>query len=73
MSTSQTYAVSGLTCGHCVSSVTEEIMALRGVREVAVDLVAGGVSTVTVISAEDVTDAEIAAALDEAGEYHLVP
>lgn len=43
-----TYQVEGMTCGHCARSVTEEITALEEVRDVRVDLVAGGVSTVTV-------------------------
>ena len=37
-----TYLVSGMTCGHCVSAVTEEIGKLDGVTGVEVDLVAGG-------------------------------
>ncbi len=38
-----TYAVTGMTCGHCVSSVQEEIGELAGVRQVDVDLGAGSV------------------------------
>ena len=44
MSTTSTYAVEGMTCAHCVAAVTDEITMLRGVRDVAIDLVAGGVS-----------------------------
>jgi copper chaperone len=40
--------VTGMTCGHCVSSVTEELSALDGVESVDVQLNAGGVSTVTI-------------------------
>ena len=40
-------------------------------RDVTVDLVAGGTSTVTVTSVQPVQDAQVAAALDEAGDYHL--
>ncbi|MGB8650085.1 MAG: cation transporter, partial [Mycobacteriales bacterium] len=43
MSTSS-YTVTGMTCGHCVTSVTEEISALAGVRDVAVDLASGRVT-----------------------------
>jgi copper chaperone CopZ len=64
------YQVTGLTCGHCVVAVTEELRALPEVSEVAVDLVAGGVSTVTVTSTEPLTEDAVAAALDEAG-YRL--
>ena len=45
-----TLNISGMTCGHCVASVTEELKALDGVSEVSVDLNAGGVSTATVTS-----------------------
>lgn len=41
MSTTATYQVDGMTCGHCAKSVTEEITALDGVRDVQVELVAG--------------------------------
>ncbi|MBL8999008.1 MAG: heavy-metal-associated domain-containing protein, partial [Gemmatimonadetes bacterium] len=37
-----TYLVSGMTCGHCISAVTEEIDKLEGVTGVQIDLVAGG-------------------------------
>lgn len=67
-----TYAVTGLTCGHCVGAVSAEISALPGVETVAVDLVAGGISTVTVTADTTPTPQQIAAALDEAGDYHLV-
>jgi copper chaperone len=59
--------VQGMTCSHCVSSVTEELSALPGVRGVKVDLAAGGISTVTVMS-DDALDADqVSAAIDEAG------
>lgn len=45
---SQTFAVSGMTCGHCAGAVSSELQALDGVTEVGVDLVAGGTSTVRV-------------------------
>jgi copper chaperone len=67
-----TYRVSGLTCGHCVSAVIEELSALDGVSAVTVDLSAGGVSTVNVVGAQELTDGQVAAALDEAGNYRLV-
>lgn len=65
------YQVTGLTCGHCVSAVTEELRALPDVSDVQVELVAGGVSTVTVTSSEPLAEQQVAAALDEAGDYHL--
>lgn len=66
------FEVKGMTCGHCVNSVTEELTALAGVSDVAIDLVSDGVSTVTVNSSTDLDDAAVQAALSEAGEYQLV-
>ncbi|MEU4119608.1 cation transporter [Kitasatospora sp. NPDC028055] len=60
--------VTGMTCGHCVSSVTAELKKVTGVTEVAVDLATG---RVTVDSTAPLADAELAAAIDEAG-YDLV-
>ncbi len=62
------YHVQGLTCGHCVRAVTEEISAVPGVRDVAVDLPTG---RVTVTSDREVARDEIAVAVDEAGGYQL--
>ena len=67
----QTFPVTGMTCGHCVSAVTSEIREIPGVTAVTVDLAAGGTSTVTVTSDTPVSEADVAAALDEAGDYHL--
>ena len=63
----QTYTVTGMTCGHCVASVTEEVSGIDGVTDVAVDLPTGAV---TVTSTEPVDDADIRAAVQEAG-YEL--
>lgn len=69
--TTAEYRVTGMTCGHCVGAVTAELTALAGVTGVSVDLVAGGSSTVTVTSDTSLTAVQVAAALDEAGNYHL--
>ena len=61
-----TYAVAGMTCEHCVRSVTEEVSEVPGVTAVDVDLAAG---RVTVTGAAD--DAAIRAAVAEAG-YDVV-
>jgi len=71
LSTTTTYRVTGLTCGHCVTAVAEELRGLPDVRQVRVDLVAGGISTVTVTSAEPLAEQAVADALDEAGDYQL--
>ncbi|WP_328406136.1 MULTISPECIES: heavy-metal-associated domain-containing protein [unclassified Nocardia] len=59
-----TYTVTGMTCGHCVSSVREEIGKIDGVTGVDVDLATGAVK---VDSTTPVADADIVAAVDEAG------
>ena len=69
--TTQSFAVTGMTCGHCASAVTSELKALSGVTDVQVDLVAGGTSTVTVTSQAPLEEPQVAAALDEAGDYQL--
>jgi len=69
--TTQTFAVTGMTCDHCVRAVTEELQALAGVTQVSVDLHPGGASHVTVDAEREVADAEVAEALDEAGAYAL--
>ena len=63
----RTYSVVGMTCGHCISSVTEELLELRGVAEVTVDLVAGGTSTVSVTSDQLLDDGAVQGAVEEAG------
>ena len=67
----RTYTVVGMTCGHCVSSVTEEVQDIPGVKTVEVVLNSGAL---TVTSAEPVDDdalaASVKAAVEEAG-YHL--
>jgi copper chaperone len=69
--TTTTYKVTGMTCEHCLNAVTSEVSALDGVVGVQVQLVPNGVSTVTVTSAAELPDAEVGAALDEAGGYQL--
>ena len=61
------YAVAGMTCGHCVASVTEELGEIDGVTDVAVDLATGAV---TVTSAAPLDEARVRAAVEEAG-YRL--
>src|SRR5689334_17617152 len=61
-----TYTVAGMTCEHCVRSVTEEVSEVPGVTAVEVDL-AGGRVTVQ----GDADDAAVRAAVTEAG-YQVV-
>lgn len=67
MSVKSQYHVTGMTCGHCVSAVTEELRRLPGVRDVEVDL-PGGI--VTVASDAPLPLDEVRTAVDEAG-YEL--
>ncbi len=60
--TTTTYDVKGMTCGHCVRSVTEEITGVEGVSAVDVNLEAG---TATVTG--DAPQGAVRAAVDEAG------
>lgn len=62
-----TVSISGMTCGHCVDSVSEEISAIDGVQSVTVDLNKGGVSTATVTSDSDLDPDQIGEAVAEAG------
>jgi copper chaperone len=67
-----TYAVTGMTCEHCVNAVTSELGGLGGVSAVTVDLVAGGVSRVTIDSDGPLRAEAVREALDEAGGYQVV-
>jgi copper chaperone len=66
--TTRTYTVKGMTCGHCVSSVSSEVGALPGVSAVDVDLPTG---MVTVTSEQPLDSGAISAAVEEAG-YEMV-
>lgn len=63
-----TYSVSGMTCEHCVRSVTEEVSEVPGVEGVEVDLGSGRM----VVRGDGVDEGALRAAVDEAG-YALVP
>lgn len=60
----ETFTVIGMTCGHCVASVTTEVSKLDGVTKVDVDLASG---SVTVESNLPLNPSAFAAAVDEAG------
>ena len=62
-----TYTVTGMTCGHCVAAVTDELRRLDGVTAVEIDLNAGGASRVTVTSAGPLPETAVRGAIDEAG------
>lgn len=72
MSQTTTFSVDGMTCGNCVRHVTEELTAIPGVRDVSVDLHAGGSSPVTVVHDEPLSDDAVREAVEEAG-YAVTP
>ena len=64
MSTTTTFTVTGMTCGHCVASVKGEVSKIDNVTSVDVDLPTGAVT----VASDGPVDAEaFAAAVDEAG------
>jgi copper chaperone len=67
MSQTTSYTVTGMTCGHCVASVTEEVQEIPGVENVDVVLETG---ELTVRSAAPLDAAAVKAAVEEAG-YQL--
>jgi len=69
--TSTNFLVRGMTCGHCVLAVTDEVSAISGVTDVSIDLVEGGDSSVTITSDAPLDFEAVRAAVDEAG-YELV-
>lgn len=68
--TTTTYLVQGMTCGHCVGSVSREVSRLEGVSGVEIELVPDGITTVTVTSAAPLDATQVAGAVAEAG-YEL--
>lgn len=64
-------SVTGMTCSHCVASVTEELKEVPGVENVEVILEPGGTSRVTVLTDKGVEDDALREAVTEAG-YELV-
>jgi copper chaperone len=58
-----TYTVPGMSCGHCKAAVTAEVSAVAGVESVDVDLE----TKLVLISGENLDDAALRAAIDEAG------
>lgn len=67
------FLVEGMTCSHCVSSVTEELSEVDGVQQVAVDLRPGAASVVTVTSSGPISDDAVRAAVEEAGYTLAAP
>ena len=64
MSTTTTVNVTGMTCGHCAQSVTNELSQIAGVEDVQVDLATGKVE---ISSSAPIDDVAIATAVEDAG------
>ena len=60
--TSREYVVEGMTCQHCVASVTEEVSGVAGVVGVDVDLASG-----RLLVSGDASDEAVREAVAEAG------
>ncbi len=69
MTRTTTITVQGMTCGHCVAAVQQEVGRVPGVTGVEVDLASGAVA---IASEGDLDPAALAVAVDEAG-YEVVP
>jgi copper chaperone len=71
MTGSATFQVTGMTCDHCAHAVTGELARLDGVSAIRVEIVPAGESLV-IVTADRLLDRQaVAAALAEAGGYHL--
>jgi len=64
MSTTTKINVQGMSCGHCVTSVTNEVSRIVGVTSVGVDLASG---TVQITSDAVLADTDVNGAIEEAG------
>ena len=64
MSATATFTVTGMTCGHCVAAVRDEVRKVDGVTGVDIDLASG---RVTIASLGPVESAAVSAAVEEAG------
>lgn len=67
MTTVTTLAVTGMTCGHCVSAVTKELRTVEDVQDVSIELHVDDASLVHVISGLPLPEARLRDAVDEAG------
>ena len=65
--TTRDYTVSGMTCGHCVMSVREEVSEVAGVESVDVDLASGRLT----VTGESISDDAVTTAVADAG-YEVV-
>jgi copper chaperone CopZ len=67
MSVTHNLLIEGMTCSHCVNSVTTAVSALPGVESVEIELVPDGRSSLSVTGDDSVSDESIAGAVVDAG------
>ncbi|HPE11196.1 MAG: heavy-metal-associated domain-containing protein [Candidatus Nanopelagicales bacterium] len=58
------YQVTGMTCGHCEMSIREEVGEIAGVDDIQVSAQTG---KLVVTASSDIDDAQVLAAVEEAG------
>jgi copper chaperone len=59
--------VAGMTCDHCVKAITEELSKISGVTGVSIELNTDAPTPVNIVANIDISDADITAAVEEAG------
>jgi copper chaperone len=72
MTKTSNYGITGMTCDHCVHSVTEEVSALTGVSDVKIVLIKDGQSVMTLITENGIDLNDVKEAVAEAGNYVAV-
>jgi copper chaperone len=65
--TTTIYPVSGMTCAHCVTAVTNELTSIADVENVSVELRVGEASMVSVTSTAALRVGDVNTAIEEAG------
>lgn len=63
MSTNE-YKVTGMTCGHCETSIREEVGQIAGIEDIQVSVQTG---KLTVTGSDPIDDGKVLAAVEEAG------
>ncbi|MDT7726397.1 MAG: hypothetical protein QOI21_2973 [Actinomycetota bacterium] len=64
MAMKSVYTVRGMSCGHCASTITEQMTTLEGVQQVDVDVASGAV---TVTSQASLPQEQVSAVVSAAG------
>jgi copper chaperone len=62
-SSTLTYSVPAMSCGHCVNAITDEVKQIEGVSDVAIDLA----TKLVVVTGAGLDDTAIREAIGQAG------